>query len=147
MPIEHDDYEAGSKRPSYAARARRTHLVLTLIGEGKHRHEIQAICSPIFDLGKPGVDRYILKAKKEAIKMATSGDSELLAACVIDLQALYIASVKAEKYQTALNVRKEMNRVLHIGEKREPVTVDTQRITAGEAKQVTDGLPDFLKEA
>ena len=146
MDKDKTDFEAGEKRASYAARARRTYYVLQLMSTGKHRHEIQADCADLFQLSKTAVDHYIKRAKKEALKAATGSNAELMTACVVDLRAIYNKAMQDGKLQIALNARKEMNKVLDIGGKHQPV-VQVSIPKDVDVGVVSRGLPDFLSEA
>jgi hypothetical protein len=139
-----DMYEAGVKRPSYSARARRTHYVLMLMASGKHRHEIQAECAQLFQLSKPAVDTYIKKAKAEALKAATAGSEELLTAAVLDLRAIYLKAMEEGKLQVALNCRKEMNKIQGVGAVAHAPARDVTIPPGVDVERVRAALPDFV---
>lgn len=148
MPDKQPDFEAGVKRPSYAARARRTYYVIKLLSQGTHTHEILEICSTAFELSKQQIHSYIRKAKREAYEAATGSNEKLLTDCVIDLRALYLKALQAGELAVALNVRKEMNKVLKIERAVSDAQLPERVIPPGVGVEtVRRGLPEFVEQA
>lgn len=106
------------KRAGKAELARRITIVSDLIAKKFRRSEIVEYCLNELEwpVSSQMVYSYIKRAKDQIVKMLEKSVEQNMAESVMDLKHLYRKALEAEKYNTALNIRKEMNRVLHVGE-------------------------------